>query len=169
MAENPPEKDHHNVIVRTCRVVMDIKVRISEIPDDYADGFITLNEKSARRFREWIARQRRLLAALLQDRELFDRYLIATATEDLGMFLGSERIDDVTDEAAEEIFVQVYSGLNSEDRAYFEAVRKDGLLLENIELIFDAFESDWQETKLIEMRVLHPEDEDSSSTSFPDK
>lgn len=163
MAENPPEKDRHNVIVRTCRVVMDVKVCISEIPDDYADGFITLNEKSARMFREWIARQKRLLAALLQDRELFDRYLIATATEDLGMFLGSERIDDVTDEAAEEIFVQVYSGLNSEDREYFEAVRKDGLLLENIELIIDAFVSDWQETELIEMRVVQPEDERTSN------
>jgi hypothetical protein len=78
------------------------------------------------------------------------------------MFLGSEHIEDVTDEAAEEIFVQVYSGLNSEDRAYFEGVRKDGLLLDNIELIFDAFESDWQETELIEMRVLHPEDERTS-------
>ena len=62
MAENLPEKDNHNVVVRTCRVVMDVRIRITKITPENVAGYCTPDETDKGLSREWAARQNSLAA-----------------------------------------------------------------------------------------------------------
>ena len=154
MVENPSEKNEPNVIVRTCRIVMDVKIRISQITPENVVGYFKPDETGKGLSWEWAERQNRLLLALLKDDEVLDQFLASIAKGDLGFLLESKRIMGLSDEAEDELFKKVYSGIDSEDRTFFEEARRDGILYHNIELVHKAFVTDWKETDVIDLVVI---------------
>jgi len=168
VAENPPEKDSRNVIERTCRVVMDVNIRISEITPESVADYFTPDETGEDLPWEWAERQNRLLSALLQDEEVLGQFLMSIARNDLGDLLESKRITGMSNDEEDALFEKVYTGMEGDDRVYFEEARRDGFLPDNTGLIHKAIVVEWEETAVIDVCVLEPDDESRSSTSFTD-
>jgi len=168
VAENPPVKNSHNVIVRTCRVVMDVRIRINEITPESVAGYFALDGTDEDLPWEWAERQSRLLTALLQDEEVLGRFLMSIARDDFGDLLESKRITGMSNDEEDALFEKIYTGMEGDDRVFFEEARRDGFLPDNTGLIHKAFVMDWEETAVIDVCVLEPDDESRSSTSFTD-
>lgn len=154
MAENPPQTDTHNVIERTCRVVIDVKIRISQITPASVAGYFTPDETGEGLSWGWAERQNRLLLALLQNEEVLDQFLVSIVTGDLAGLLESERTGGLLDEAEDELFKKVYRDIDSADREFFEEARKDGILFENIELVHKAFATDLKRAEIKEVQAI---------------
>jgi hypothetical protein len=154
VVENLSEKNKPNVIVRTCRVVMDVKICISQITPENVAGYFKPDETGEGLPWEWAERQNRLLLAMLKDEEVLDQFLASITTGDLGLLLESKGVTGLSDEAEDELFEKVYAGLDSEDRDFFREARRDGILYHNIELIHKAFVADWKETDIIDLVVI---------------
>lgn len=152
------------MIERKCRIVLDVKIHISEITPENVARYFTPDELGEGLYWEWAERQNRLLHALLQDEEVLEQFLASIATGDLGFLLENERITGLSDDAEDELFEKVYIGLDSEDRVFFEEARRDRVLYDNIELIHKVFVTDWEETALIDLVVLKQDDEMTGRT-----
>ena len=162
MAESPFDKDNKDVIVRTCRVVIDVRIRISEItPENVAEDF-TPDETDEGLPWEWAERQNRLMLTLLQNEKLLDQFLAYVAGGDLEFLVESKRPSSLSEEAVDDIFEKVYRGMEQEDRLFYEEARKDGILYDNIQLVHRAFVTDWEETEVIDVCVLQPDDGSTS-------
>jgi hypothetical protein len=154
VVENPLEERSYNVIERTCRVVMDVKIRISQITPENVAGYFKPCETGEGLPWEWAERQNGLLLALLNDEEVLDQFLAGIAQSDLGFLLDSKRIKSLSDEEENDLFERVYRGLDRDDRLFFEEVRKDGILYDNLQLIHKAFVTAWKETEVVEVLVV---------------
>jgi hypothetical protein len=155
LADKPPEKDTQDMIERTCRIVMDVRVRVSQItPENVADYF-TPDETGKGLPWEWAERQNRLLSALLKDEESLDRFLVGITRCALELLVGSRQVaSDQADEEQGLLFERVFSKMGDEDALYFREAKRDGLLSENIYLVDKAFITDWGGTNIKDVRVL---------------
>jgi hypothetical protein len=104
---------------------MDVRVHISEITPENVAGYFTPDETGEGLPWEWAARQNRLLLAMLQDEEVLERFLTHIVKSDLGFLLESQRITGLSDEAEDKLFENVYSGIDDEDRVFFEEARTE--------------------------------------------
>jgi hypothetical protein len=155
VAENPPEKNKPDVIVRTCRVVMEFEIRISQITPENVAGYFTPNETGEGLTWEWAERQNRLLSALLEDEDSLEKFLVGIMTCALELLVDSRHIaDDKTDEEEDRLFERVFSKIGGEDALYFREAKRDGLLSENIYLLDKAFMIDWRGANIEDLRVL---------------
>lgn len=154
MAENPPEKHGYHVIERTCRIVFDVNIRISEITPESVAGYFTPDETGEGLPWEWAERQNRFLLALLRDEEALDRFLTSIAKGDFGFLLDSDRISGLSDDEEDALFEKVFTGMGGDDRAFFQGAKDDGILYHNIELVHKAFVTNWEGTNIKNVRVL---------------
>jgi len=51
--------------------------------------------------------------------------------------------------------VSVFSKVSGEDALFFREAMRDGVFAENIELLHNAFVTDWRETEINNVRVLN--------------
>lgn len=158
MAEKPPQTDSHNVIERTCRVVIDVKIRISQITPESVAGYFAPDETGAGLSWEWAERQNRLLLALLQNEDVLDQFLVSIVTGDLAALLESDRAGGLLDEAEDELFQKVYSDIDSADREFFEEARKDGILFENVALVHKAFANDLKRAEIKDVQMIQQDE-----------
>lgn len=156
MAENPPEKHEYHVIEKTCRIVFDVNIRISEITPVSVADYFTPNETSECLSWEWAERQNRFLLALLQDEEVLDQFLVSIARGDFGFLLESDRISGMSDEAEDSLFERVFTGMSGDDKAFFQETKNAGILYHNIELVHKAFVTDWKSAEIKDVRVIKP-------------
>jgi hypothetical protein len=155
VAENPPEKHGYNVIERTCRIMFDVNIRISEITPESVAGYFTPDEAGEGLTWEWAERQNRLLSALLKDDESLDQFLVGIIRSDLELLLDSRQSEGKqVDEGEDRLFEKVFSKMSSEDAVYFKEAMRDGLFPENIELFDKAFVIDWKGADVEDVRVL---------------
>lgn len=151
MAANPPHKDSPNAMERTCRVVLDVTIRISEItPENVADYF-TASETGTGLPWEWAERQNRLLHALLEDEASLDEFLRLITRDELEVITNNVYAKPHSDD---DLFERVYSQMDAEDALYFERAQNDGLLGENLELLYKAFVIGWKEAAINGVRVI---------------
>jgi len=151
--DTPTGKETPDVVEKTCRVVLEVTVRIRQITRESVAGHFTADESGGGLPWEWAERQNRLLLALLKDEEKSARFLAQIAGDGLGLLLESEHVGMVPDEE-DELWEEVYAGMGREDRAFFRAARRDGILGENIELIHEAIAVDWKGAEIEEVRVV---------------
>jgi hypothetical protein len=155
VADEPLEKKRHDLAEATCRVVMDVRIRVREItPESVADEF-TPGEGLTW---EWAERQGRLLRALVRDREAFNRYLIGVAKDDLGELLDSSHIKRMPAAEEDDLLERVYSGMGDEDARFFQEAMRDGLLSDNIPLVHTSFITDWPSTRLVDVSLTGTQD-----------
>jgi hypothetical protein len=155
VADEPPEKKRHDLAEATCRVVMDVRIRVREItPESVADEF-TPDEGLTW---EWAERQGRLLRALVRDHEAFNRYLIGVAKDDLGELLDSSHIKRMPADEEDDLLEGVYSGMGDEDTRFFQKARRDGILSDNIPLFHTSFITDWPSTRLVDVSLTGTQD-----------
>ena len=151
MAEEQPERGEQDAAEFTCRIVMDVKIRVQEItPESVADEFIPSDDLPW----EWAQRQRRLLQALMKDDEILNQYLISIAKDDLGAILNSAHMEGPSADEEDELFERVYSELGDEDARFFREARRDGILYENMRLLHRSFVTEWKSTELKELYVV---------------
>jgi len=154
MAEKQPEKKSYKVIKKRCRIVIDVPIRITEItPESVASSF-TPDESDDDLSWEWAERQSRLLQKLLNNKEALDEYLRGVAADDLGLLLENDSIRALAQDGAEQLFQQLYSGMESADARFFEEAKKDGVLFDNARLVDEAFVTDWKGAELAALIVL---------------
>ncbi len=154
MAENPPEKRGYNVIERKCRIVFDVNIRISEITPESVAGYFTPDESGEGLPWEWAERQNRFLLALLQDEEIVEQFLTNIAEGDFSFLLDSDRISGLSDDEEDVLFEKVFTGMDDDDRVFFQEAKRDGILYHNIELVHKAFVTDWKGANIKNVRVL---------------
>jgi hypothetical protein len=155
VAENLPEKNKPNVIVRTRRVVMDVEIHISQITPENVAGYFTPDETGNGLTWEWAERQNRLLSAVLEDEESLGEFLVGITRCALELLVDSRDIaDDQTDEKEDRLFERVFSKMGDEDALYFREAKRGGLLSENIYLLDKAFVIDWRGANIEDVRVL---------------
>ena len=151
MATNPPQKDSHSMLERTCRVVLDVTIHISKItPENVADYF-TPSETGTGLSWEWAERQNRLLHALLKDEASLDEFLRLITKDELEVMTNTVYAKPQSDD---ELFERIYSNMDAEDALYFQTAKDEGLLGENLELIYKAFVIGWKEAAIKEVRVI---------------
>lgn len=126
MADSSPGKAGYKVVEKTCRVVMDVTVRITEITRESVAEHFTPSETNEGLTWEWAERQNRFLSALIRDGEAFGRILAGFAQDDLGLILGSERIKGMPDGEEDQLYERIYSRMGEEDAAYFREVQGRG-------------------------------------------
>jgi hypothetical protein len=154
LAEEPHDKVGNDMTERICRIVMEVRVRISPITLENIADYFTPDETGAGLPWEWAERQNRLLSALLGDEESLEQFLIGIVRTDLELFVDSRQAaDQQADEAEDRLFEKIFTGMNSEDALYFKEVMRDGLFLENIELLNKAFVIDWGGTEIKDVGV----------------
>jgi hypothetical protein len=155
LANEPHEKNTHDVIERTCRIVMDVRVCISEITPENVAGYFTLDETGKGLPWEWAERQNRLLLALLKDQEVLDQFLAGITKCGLELLVDSRHVaGDQADEEEDRLFEKVFSKMDGEDARYFREAKRDGLFAENIELVDKAFTIDWRGTNIEDVHVM---------------
>lgn len=148
MAEEEPERGDNDAAEFTCRIVLDVPVRVREITrESAAEEFTPSDELSW----EWAERQVRLLRALLGDGEALNRYLISVAKDDLGALLESDRIEGLPADEEDELFEGLYSVLEEEDADFFRWAQRVGVLYENMRLVHRSFVTDWRGAELKEL------------------
>jgi hypothetical protein len=156
LADEPHEKNSHHVTERTCRIVMDVRVRISEITPENVAGYFTPDETGEGLPWEWAERQNRLLSALLEDEESLEQFLVGITRCSLELLVDSRLVaDDQADEEEDRLFERVFSRMSSEDALYFREAMREGLFPENIELLNRAFVIDWRGTDIKDVRVVN--------------
>lgn len=154
MANRTLEKDRNNFIERTCRIVMEVNIKVSEItPENVADYFAPGGPGESLSW-EWAERQNRLLMALIKDEEAFEQFLLSVAKDDLAVLLNSDEIRSITDEEQDELLEKVWAGMSSEDALFFQEAKEGGILSDNIELVDRAFVTDWKHTELKDLCVI---------------
>jgi hypothetical protein len=135
----------------TCRIVMDVPVRVREITrESAAEEFTPCDELSW----EWAERQVRLLRVLLSGGEALNRYLIGVAKDDLGALLESDRIEGLPADEEDELFEGLYSALGEEDADFFRRAKRGGVLYENMRLVHRSFVTDWKTAELKELYLI---------------
>jgi hypothetical protein len=159
VAENPPAKHGTRVIERTCRIVFDVNIRISEITPESVAGYFTPDETGEGISWEWAERQNRFLLALLQDEEILEQFLTNIAEGDFGFLLENKQINGLSDDEEEALFEKVFIGMNDDDRVFFQGAKNDGILYQNIELVHKAFVPDWKKAQIKEVRVINQGEE----------
>lgn len=138
---------------RTCRVVLDVTISISEITPENVAEYFTPSQTGEGLSWEWAERQNRLLSALLVDEENLQEFLRRITRDELHMLIKSVHDQYRSDD---ELFEQVYSRMADEDAAYFHAAKEEGLLDENLELLDKAFTIGWKLAEIKDVRVIKP-------------
>lgn len=155
MADEPPEKDPQDVTEKTCRIVMDVRVRISQITPENVAGYFTPDETGGGLTWEWAERQNHLLSALLKDEESLEQFMAEITRCALELLVDSKQArGDQIDEEEDELFKKIFPKMGSEDARYFREAMRDGLFSENIELLDRAFVIDWRGANIKDVRVL---------------
>ncbi len=154
MANEPHEKNTHDVIERTCRIVMDVRVRVSRITPMNVAGYFTPDETGEGLTWEWAERQDRLLSALLENEEYLDQFLAGIVRSDLEMLVDVSKVSAKPADEEDRLIERVLSGMSNEDALYFREAIRDRLISENIELLDRAFLIDWRGADIKDVRVL---------------
>jgi len=151
VVDEPLDKRNHEVAEVTCRIVMDVKIRVRGItPESVVDEFIPDEDLTW----EWAERQNRLLQTLMSDGEALNQYLISIVKDELGSILNSSQIEGLSAEEEDELFEKLYSEMNDEDTLFFREARRDEILYENMRLVHTAVEPDWGSAKLEDVCVV---------------
>jgi hypothetical protein len=156
LADEPPNIGQ-DLIERACRIVMNVRVRISEITPENVAGYFTPDETGEGLSWEWAERQNRLLSALLKDKESLDQFLAWIVRCDLDLLVDNRQVaGKQADEDEDRLFERVFSSMSREDALYFKEAMREGLLPENIELLNKAFTIDWRGVNIKDVRIIEP-------------
>jgi hypothetical protein len=154
MADHQPEKNNYRVIERKCRIVIDVPIRITEITPESVADYFTPSDSDEGITWEWAERQNRLLQQMLADEETLKRFVENVAGEDVSVLLENERLGVWSVEEEDRVFERLYSRMEREDAQYFAEAKRDGLLGENLELLYRAFVTIWKEAKLTGLMMI---------------
>lgn len=160
MAANPPHKDSANVIERKCRVVLDVAIRINKITPENVAHYFTPSETGAGLSWEWAERQNRLLHALLEDEASLNEFLRLITRDELEVITNNVYAKPQSDD---ELFERIYCKMDEEDALYFETAQNDGLLGENLELLYKAFVIVWKEAAIKGVGVIRAGEDEAKA------
>jgi hypothetical protein len=134
---------------RRYRMTLDFRVLIGDIAEqDVAAG----DGGDENEGQDYVARQRRLLRALLRDEAVLAEFMTYLVTDRLCGHSDSElgRVFGVRPQ--EEMLEPVYSGMREDDAQFFREMREADIFWENTERMEMSFEVEWTGASLIEIK-----------------
>jgi hypothetical protein len=134
---------------RRYRMTLDFRVLIGEI----AEGNVGIgNGGGGEQEWDYVARQRRLLHALLRDEAVLAEFMTYLVTDRVCGHSDSElgRVFGVREQ--EEMLEPVYSGMGEADARFFREVREADIFWENTERMELCFAVEWTGASLIEIK-----------------
>jgi hypothetical protein len=134
-------------------MVIDVPIRITEITRESVAKYFTPDESDKGLSWEWAERQNRLLLMLIKDEEALEQWLLAIAGEDASQLLENDSSRGLPVEVEDSLFERLYSRMDRADARYFAEAKSEGLLVENLELLYGAFETMWKESQLTELMI----------------
>lgn len=134
---------------RRYRMTLDFRVSIGEIAEK---GVGTGDGGDEEQGQDYVARQKRLLRALLRDEAVLAEFVTYLVTDHVCGHSDSElgRVFGVREQ--EEMLEPVYSRMREDDAQFFREVREADIFWENTERMELCFEVEWTGASLIEIR-----------------
>lgn len=160
MPDKPSENHSPILIEKKCRIVLDVKIIVSQITREGVADCFTPSETGEGLTWEWAERQNRLLLAFLEDKEVLEEFLIRTTRDEIEMHFESDNSQYRNDD---DLFERVYSRMGDDDALYFREAQDEGLLDENLELFDRAFVFDWKSAETRSIEIV--EEQDTTETS----
>lgn len=133
---------------RRYRMTLDFRVLIGEIAEkDVGTGDGGDEDEG----QDYVARQKRLLRALLRNEAVLAKFMIYLVTDRVCGHSDSElgRVFGVREQ--EELLEPVYSRMREDDAQFFREVREADIFWENTERMELCFEVEWTGASLIEI------------------
>ena len=134
---------------RRYRMTLDFRVLISEI----GEGSVgTGDGGDGEQGQDYVARQRRLLRALLRNEAVLQEFMTYLVTDRVCGHSDSElgRVFGVREQ--EEMLEPVYSGMSEDDAQFFREAREADIFWENTERMELCFGVEWTGASLIEIK-----------------
>jgi hypothetical protein len=139
------------LIERTCRITLDVKVLVSEITrENVTNSFIP--DKDGLMW-EWAERQNRLLSLLIKDEEILKEFLAEVTRGDLEFILNSDHIKPGKS-IEQELIERIAMRMEGADALFFQEVKEEGILWENVRLVDEAFWLEWERAEIKEISVI---------------
>ena len=134
---------------RRYRMTLDFKVLIGDIVEESVGTGDGGDEEQGQ---DYVARQRRLLRALLRDEAVLAEFMTYLVTDRVCGHSDSElgRVFEVREQ--EEMLEPVYSGMREDDAQFFQEMRDADIFWENTERMELCFEVEWTGASLIEIK-----------------
>ena len=134
---------------RRYRMTLDFRVLIGDIAGESVGTGDSGDEDEGQ---DYVARQRRLLRALLRDEAVLAEFMTYLVTDRVCGHSDSElgRVFGVREQ--EEMLEPVYSGMREDDAQFFREVRDADIFWENTERMELCFEVEWTGASLIEIK-----------------
>lgn len=151
MSNSKLKETDGQVIEKHYRVMLDVKVLITEITRETLRQHWQWDENNQDGMWEQGGRQNRLLSALLKNEEILEKFLVYVIVDDLEAKLGTESRNGYQVPETEKILEPVYTVLGEEDAQFFREVRDKNIFSANTEIMEDCFVIDWEETEIIEL------------------
>jgi len=146
------------------RMTLDFRVQIGEIE---GEGVGAGDGEYGEQGQDYVARQRRLLRALLRDEAVLAEFMTYLVTDRVCGHSDSElgRVFGVREQ--EEMLEPVYSGMREDDAQFFREAREADIFWENTERMELCFEVEWSGASLIEIK-WEREGDSTAETRQPD-
>ena len=139
---------------RVCRVMLDLRIRVSEITLEKLRRSIYWDEADQESSLARADRQNRLLRALLRNEVALDQFLAFVAVGDLKFRLDADPSVNVPVRDDDEILNSVLSDLGAEGARLIDEAGAVGLLLDDTELFHKCFSVDWDNSVLSEIKPM---------------
>lgn len=142
---------------RHYRITLDFRLRLRPLTPEVCRESFYFNDQNATadevQLRESVERQRRLLALLLKNERVLERYLLTVVMQEAAgvVFGGLAGAFGVSED--EDLLAPLYVGMSEEDAGYFfEGSAEAGLLSESAGPVAKAFGVEWVGAEWAEMK-----------------
>jgi len=134
---------------RRYRMTLDFRVSIGKIVEK---GVGTGDGGDEEQGQDYVARQKRLLRALLRDEAVLAEFITYLVTDRVCGHSDSElgKVFGVREQ--EEMLEPVYSGMSEDDAQFFREAREADIFWENTERMELCFEVEWTGASLVEIK-----------------
>ena len=129
------------VVEKRLRMTLDFRVLIGELEEEGAgsgdDG------KDGEQGRDYVARQERLLRALLRDERVLAEFITYLVTDRVCGHADSDLVKVFGVKSQEEMLEPVYSAMGEEDARFFRGAVEEGVFFESTEQMEWCFGVEW--------------------------
>ena len=141
------------------RLTLDFKISYGEITQERLDNYYRCYQNRSEvlqsaTFWESVARQNRLLATLIKDKEAFNEFLTYLIIDEFEAGINTSLKKFVEAKSLEEILEPVIRKLAGEDRETFQRAVEQGIFYEQAEHFMSSFIVQWITGNLTEIQIV---------------
>ena len=136
------------VVEKRLRMTLDFRVLIGELKEE---GVGSDGGKNGEQGQDYVARQERLLRALLRDERVLAEFITYLVTDRVCGHADSDLVKVFGVRSQEEMLEPVYSAMGEEDARFFREAVEEGVFFESTEQMEWCFGVEWTGASLTEI------------------